>query len=163
MALTEEQPEQNETEHAENMRKLKDAVAHGARLQAEFDRLAPGVAQAKRDRIALLLQARSVEANLKAKSMELDPLSFPSEARLKQQAAEVKALTELLGEILANLRHAERRCEPLLDCVRLQQAIVTQRFVVANLKTLCEGGQPGTLEGGLSTAPDLIGSLPPMP
>jgi hypothetical protein len=155
--------ETQEQERAANVEKLKAAIKFGAELQDEYDRSAPGVKQGQRDRIALLLQVHSVRLDLEARAKPLDELTFPSAFQINKQRDEVAMLTAKLTGLLDLLADAERRCEPLLECVRLQNAIVNQRFAVRNLRTLVAGGRPGFLEGGLSTSVDFIGNtqMPP--
>jgi hypothetical protein len=152
-------PEQAAAEQEENMRRLKAAIEHGKELRDEYDRLAPGVEQAKRDRTGYLLQHRNAVANLREKQRPLDPLTFPSDAQVKKHDAELRAARELVAAIEEKFHDADRRAGGLLDCIKLAQAIQQQQYVVRNLRTLCEGGMPGTIQGGISTAGDFIGNL----
>ncbi len=151
--------EQAAAEQAENERRLKEAIEYGKELRDEYDRLAPGVEQAKRDRLGYLLQQRNAVANLREKLRPLDPLTFPSDAQIKKHDAELRAAREVLAAIEEKFHDADRRAGGLLDCIKLARAIQTQQYKVRNLRTLCEGGMPGTIEGGISTAEDFIGNL----
>ncbi len=151
--------EQAAAEQAANERELKTAMEYGKTLRDEYDRNAPGVLQAKRDRTACQLKHREAAANLREKERPLDPLSFPSDVQIKKHAAELQAARATLAEIEEKFHDADRRCGALLECIKLARAIQTQEYVVRNLKTLCEGGSPGTLTGGLSTSEDFFGHL----
>ena len=146
-------PEQSESQHAANVEALRAAMKLGAELQDRYDAIAPGAKQGKRDRFAFTLQIQSARANLNSAALPLDPLTFPSQAALKKQADAVAAWTRLIEELSGRLEDARRREANVIDCVKLQAAIVQQRFVIANLETLCEGGRVGYPEGGLSTLP----------
>jgi hypothetical protein len=151
--------EQAAAEQAANEQRLKEAIEYGKELRDEYDCLVPGVIQAKRERTGYLLQYRAAVANLREKSRPLDPLMFPSDAQVKKHDAELRAARELVAAIEEKFHDADRRAGGLLDCIKLARAIETQQYVVRNLKTAAEGGQPGTIQGGISTAEDFIGNL----
>ena len=68
------------------------------------------------------------------------------------------AWTQLVGELSGRLEDARRReARTSSTASSWPAAIAEQRFVIANLKTLCEGGRVGCAEGGLSTSADFIG------
>jgi hypothetical protein len=150
-------------ERAQDVERLKSAIAFGAELQTAYDELAPRAKQAKRDRLAYQTQLMAARANLNAAAAPLDPLTFPSEAMLAKQKREVEHWTKVDEELSELLTDARRRESDVLECVRLQNALVQQGFVVNNLRTLAEGGRVGYVEGGLSTSPDLLGNtqMPP--
>jgi hypothetical protein len=146
-------------EQAANEQRLKEAIEYGKELRDEYDCLVPGVIQAKRERTGYLLQYRAAVANLREKERPLDSLTFPSDAQVKKHDGELRAARELVAAIEEKFHDADRRVAPLLDCIKLGQAIQRQQFAVRNLRTLCEGGMPGTIQGGISTAEDFIGNL----
>jgi hypothetical protein len=157
-------PAQNAEERARLTAQLKDAVAVGARLQALYDAQVGEVNRAIGETGYLKQAIRNAEGQLKAWRAPLDPLSFPSREQLAKQAEQTAAWERTCADLTARLADATRRSEGALELVKLRDAIQRQQWVIANLKTLAEGGRVGYPAGGLATSEDLIGNtqMPPL-
>jgi hypothetical protein len=156
-------PAANAEERARLKAQLRAAVEVGARLQAEYDAQVGETNRAINETGYLKVAIRNAESQLKAWRAPLDPLTFPSAAQLSKQAEQIAVWERTCADLTTRLAAAVRRSEGVLELVKLRDAIQRQQWVIANIRTLAEGGRVGYPEGGISTSEDLIGNtqMPP--
>ncbi len=165
VTIIEQQLEAARAEEAKSRReaakqKIEELRREGAMLLKELRPLAKQVREAQRERLrlhGLLVQARN---NILAFSQQLNPLDFPSDEKIAEQAQQLETWKNRQKELLAQHARSCEREAVRSQAVALQRKLDHLQYSISNLTAVSEGRLPGQLDkGGLSTCEDFIGNL----
>ncbi|HVR21819.1 MAG TPA: hypothetical protein VMU26_00705 [Candidatus Polarisedimenticolia bacterium] len=137
------------TQRESALAELKLVRQQGADMQKEFNTVAAQVKQAEKERLVLHQQIVKARQNIEMYSRPLDPLTFPSDEEIADNARQLTLWHAHRDDLKRKYADAAQRESARLRAVQLQNALVRLRATASNLEAIASGRRPGEIAGGL--------------
>lgn len=133
---------------------IEELRAKGAAILAELEPLAAEVKRAASERIRLHYVIVECRTQIARWSVSLDPLTFPSDEAIQENARQLKRWERKLEHVVTQYVEAAEREGGRQRAVELNNQFVALQYTLRNLKRMAEGRNPGDPpnHGGLSYA-----------